>query len=147
MPEPPWTVRGGVGYVHPEFVNIPANDPTGARNGARVPGVPMWSGNVALEHRLPLEQLGLAGDLVSVGEVQFVGGHRAADIANTFDLRAYTVANARIGWQSDNYKIYAFGRNLFDETIELAGAAYTPTVLTVTPGLGRVVGLGAEIIF
>lgn len=142
-----WTVRGGVGYLHAEFVNVPANDATGAKNGGRVPGIPMWSGNIGVENRSPLSQFGLSGDLVSSAEFQFVGGHRAADIANTFDLRTYTVVNARIGWEVDRYKVYAFGRNLFDSNIEVAGTPYTPTVLAVTPGLGRVVGLGAEISF
>jgi iron complex outermembrane receptor protein len=141
------TSYANVGLTRAAFVNVPATDTTGARDGGRLPGIPSWSGVVGLESRIPLGPAGSRGDLVSSAELQFVAGRRAADIANTFDLRPYRIVNARIGWENETYKIYAFARNLFDENIELAGASYTPTVLSVTPGLRRVIGGGAEVRF
>jgi iron complex outermembrane recepter protein len=142
-----WTAYGGIGYTHSAFVNVPLNDPTGARNGNSLPGVPRWSGVVGLENRLPLGQFGLEGAMVSSAEFQFTAGRRAADLANTFDLHPYQIVNAKLGWEGERFKVYAFGRNIFNENIEVAGAAYTATVFAVTPGLGRVVGLGAEVKF
>ncbi|GGC63125.1 TonB-dependent receptor [Chelatococcus reniformis] len=142
-----WSAYGKLGYVHATFANVPVADTTGARNGARLPGVPTWSGVVGLENRLALEPYGLKGNLVSSAELQFVGGPRTADIANTFDLRPYRIVNARFGWEGESFKVYGFARNLFDASIELAGTAFSPQVLAVTPGLGRVIGIGAEMSF
>lgn len=141
------TARASVGYVNSAFADVPASDTTGARNGGRVPGVPTWSGVVGLQHRLPLERMGLGGSLVSNAEYQFVTGHRPADLANTFDLKAYGLANLNVGWQGKSVGVYAFARNLFNAKVEVAGTAYSPQVLTVTPGLGRVVGGGLQITF
>ena len=142
-----WTAYGHVGYVHSAFVNVPVTDATGARNGGGLPGIPNWSGMVGVENRLPLGSFGLKGDLVSNAELQFVAGKRPADIANTFNLRPYTIVNGKIGWEGETYKVYAFGRNIFNANIELAGTPYTPQIFAVTPGLGRVIGVGAEVKF
>lgn len=141
------TAYGSLGLIHANFVDVPLGDMTGARDGGRVPGIPTWSGVVGIESRIPMASAGLTGDLVASGELQFIAGRRAADIANTFDLRPYKVVNARFGWEDETYKVYAFARNLFDENIELAGTPFTKDVLAVTPGLRRVVGLGAEVRF
>lgn len=141
------TAYGNVGYVNAAFGKVPASDTTGAREGNQVPGIPTWSGVVGLQHRMPLHRFGLGGDLTSSAEFQFTAGDRAADIANTFDLNPYEIVNATIGWEGEAFRVYAFARNLFDEEIELTGTAFSPKVLAVTPGLGRVVGLGAEIKF
>lgn len=139
------TAYGNIGYVNAAFTDVPANDTTGARNGNRVPGIPAWSGAAGLQHRLPLERFGLGGELTSSAEFQFAAGRYAADIANTFDLRSYGTVNATIGWQGDAFRVYAFARNLFDAKVELAGTAFSPQVFAVTPGLGRVFGLGVEV--
>lgn len=141
-----FTVYGRVGYVHTEFVNVPVGDPTGARNGGRLPGVPAWSGTVGLEQTTSLGSLGLAGKLVSSVELQFADT-RPADVPNTFDLGAYALVNARIGWENDRLKAYVFGRNLTDKLVEVAGVSYGPGVEAVTLGLGRVIGFGAEVKF
>lgn len=141
------TAYANVGFVNTAFVNVPANDTTGARNGNRLPGIPTWSGAVGLQYRTSLARLGLGGELTASGEFQFVSGDRAADIANTFDLAPYRIVNATIGWEREGIRIYGFARNLFDNAVELAGTAYSANVYAVTPGLGRVLGLGAEIKF
>ena len=42
-------------------------------------------------------------------------GRRAADLANTFDLHPYQIVNAKLGWEGERFKVYAFGRNIFNE--------------------------------
>ncbi|CAM5314470.1 Pesticin receptor [Mycolicibacterium aubagnense] len=138
---------GKVGYTRAQFMNVAAGDLTGAKDGKRLPGVPEWSGVIGLTHRLALGNYGLDGDLVSTAEFQFTGGRRPADIGNSFDLKNYKIVNARIGWEKENFSVYAFGRNIFDDKVELAGTAFTPTVQAVTPGLGRTVGAGIEMKF
>jgi iron complex outermembrane receptor protein len=142
-----WSTYGGIGYVETEFVDVPFDDISGAKNGNELPGVPNWSGTIGLENRLSLASFGLAGEMVTNIEYQFAWGGRAADLANSFFLAPYNIINARLGWQGERVQIYGFARNLFDENIEVAGTAFTPTVWAVTPGLGRVIGLGAEIRF
>ncbi|MGK6315765.1 TonB-dependent receptor [Neorhizobium sp. DT-125] len=142
-----WELYGNVGYTRAEFVDVPAGDSSGASSGGRLPGVPEWSGAVGVTHRLALEDYGLEGEVVSIAEFQFTAGRRPADLGNTFDLKNYRVVNMRIGWEKENFSLYAYGRNVFDDKIELAGTAYSPAVLAVTPGLGRVIGAGAEIKF
>lgn len=138
------TAYGSLGMTRANFINVPTDDATGARNGGQVPGIPTWSGVVGIESRVPLASVGAGGDLVASGELQFIAGRRAADIPNTFNLRPYQLVNTRFGWENETYKIYAFARNLFDKNVELAGTPFTRDVLAVTPGLRRVVGLGAE---
>jgi len=140
-------LHGNVGYTRAEFVDVASGSASGAFEGGRLPGVPEWSGSIGLTHHLALDNYGLDGELVSSAEFQFTAGRRPADIANSFDLKNYRVVNARIGWEKDNFSIYAFGRNIFDDKIEVAGTAYTSTVLAVTPGLGRVIGAGVEVKF
>lgn len=142
-----WEVHGNVGYTKAEFVNVAIGDPSGAKDGGRLPGVPEWSGSVGITNRLALDDYGLEGDLVSTAEFQFTGGRRPADLSNSFDLKNYQIVNARIGWEKENFSLYAYGRNIFDNQVELAGTAYSPTVLAVSPGLGRVIGAGVEIKF
>jgi iron complex outermembrane recepter protein len=137
---------GGVGFVHTGFVNVPLNDPTGAKNGGSLPGVPRWSGVFGLEHGMPLGRFGLAGTLVSSAELQ-LGDIRPADVPNTFNLKSYAIVNAKIAWEKDALQAYIFGRNLSDQRVEVAGVLYGPGIETVTLGLGRVVGIGAEMKF
>ena len=140
-------LHGAIGYTRAEFVNIDSSNASGAENGGRLPGTPEWSGSVGLTHRLDLTDLGLGGELVSSAEFQFTAGRRPADIGNSFDLKNYHIVNARIGWEKENFSVYAYGRNIFDDKVELTGTAFSPDVLAVSPGLGRVIGAGAEIKF
>ncbi|GGF86186.1 TonB-dependent receptor [Azorhizobium oxalatiphilum] len=141
------SVYGGIGYTKAAFFDVATGDASGAADGNSLPNVPNWQGVAGIETSTPLSSLGLPGRLVSNVEYQFAWGGRAADLANTFYLAPYNIVNARVGWQGEQVKVYAFARNLFDDNIETAGTAYTSTVFAVTPGLGRVVGLGAEVRF
>lgn len=137
---------GGLGYTHAELVDVPVGDLSNARSGNQVPNVPEWTTNVGLEYRLPGETVGLPGSFVSRVSHQFVGA-RAADVANSFDLRSYSMVNARIGWEGRSMEIYGFAYNLFDERYEAWGQALGADVQSVRTGQGRILGIGSVVRF
>lgn len=137
---------GGVGYTHAELVDVPASSPTGAGSGNEVPNVPAVSANIGAQYRLPGETFGVGGDFLARGTYQYVGS-RAADVANTFDLRSYGIVDARLGWEGDAFDLYAFANNLFDERYEAWGQSFGASTPTVRVGKGRIVGIGAEVRF
>lgn len=140
-----WSLHGGFGYTHAALKNVPLGSPSGAQNGGPVPGVPEWTATLGIENQLELADFGLSGQLISAVDLQYVGS-RSADIQNSFDLKPYTLVNAKVGWQGDNFSIYAFGRNLLDERPELTGTDLSGAQ-AVTIGRGRTVGLGASVKF
>jgi iron complex outermembrane receptor protein len=136
-------LAGGVGYVHSEMVDVSASSMlAGAAEGNAVPQVPTWTGNIGLHYRVPGEAIGVSGEFSADVDYQYVGV-RFADLANQEKLAAYHIVNARIGWENDNFGIYAFGRNLLDERPIYFQADFAPGVTGAYVGAGRVLGLGA----
>lgn len=139
----PWLeALGGVGYTHARLHNVPAGSLTGARSGNNVPNVPAWTGNLGLQARLPASLIGLPGELTGRIAYQYVGS-RAVDAANTFDLKAYGLLNAKLGWEREGFSVYGFANNIFDTRYQSWGQSFG-TVATVRVGQGRLVGIGAS---
>ncbi|WP_411037658.1 TonB-dependent receptor domain-containing protein, partial [Shinella sp. BYT-45] len=144
---PGFNVFGGLGYTHAELKNVPVGSLTGASSGNTVPNVPNWAANIGAEYRFAASDIGISqGEIVATAMYQFVGT-RQADVANHFSLDSYGIVNARIGWEGEKASVYAFGTNLFDERYEAVGNYYGPTALTVRPGPGRIIGVGASVKF
>ncbi|EKF18533.1 TonB-dependent receptor [Nitratireductor pacificus pht-3B] len=144
---PDLTVFGGIGYTHATFGTIPEPSLTGARTGGRVPGIPRLTGHLGMEYRIDASRLGVnQGEFYVNANYQHVGS-RAVDVKRTFDLDAYGVVNARLGWQGDDAEVYLFANNVFDERYEIIGASYGPGLDLVRPGVGRTIGLGASVRF
>lgn len=144
---PEFSLQGGLGYTHAELKNVPLGSPTGAKSGNQVPNVPAITATVGGEYRIDASRIGInQGQVYLSGSYQFVD-RRAADVANSFDLDSYGVANARIGWDGDSAKVYLFANNLFDKRYEAVGTYYGPGVEAVTVGLGRTVGVGMKLSF
>ncbi|MEM8839663.1 MAG: TonB-dependent receptor, partial [Pseudomonadota bacterium] len=148
-----WQVFGAVGLTESRFFDVEPGVPSGAINGNPLPNVPMWQANFRAVNTLPLDDIGLKGNIVTTGEIQFVD-ERPADIANSFTLDSYVVVNAQIGWENENFKFYAFGRNLTDTNIQVFGEQFAadpvagPFVNAVTlQSTDRIVGFGGEIRF
>lgn len=142
---PDFDIFGGVGYTYGELRNIPIGSPTGAKSGNRVPNVPEFSANIGAEYRWSAETFGLPGRFAGRVSYQFVDD-RAADIRNSFDLRAYGIVNAKLTWQNGDVTVYGFANNLPDERYEAWGQSFG-TVPTVRAGQGRVVGVGTSCTF
>lgn len=142
---PGFDLFGGIGYTRAELRDIPARSLTGARTGNDVPNVPAVTANIGIQHRWSAAPLRLPGEVIGRLTYQYVAS-RAADVANSFDLRAYGIVNARIGWENDGVNIYAFANNIFDERYQSWGQSFGTTP-TVRVGLGRVVGVGTAFQF
>lgn len=138
-------VFGGVGYTHAELGDIPAGSSTGAASGNRVPNVPEFSVNLGAQYRWSAEGLKLPGEFVGRINYQYVDD-RAADIANTFDLEAYSLVNGRLTWEAEGKSVYLFANNIFDERYQVTGQNFR-TVPTVRVGQGRVIGIGTSVQF
>lgn len=116
----------------------------GALPGNEVPQVPNFSANLGLTYRADAERLGLEGEFVLSGTYQYVGS-RYSDIQNASKLDAYHIVNSEIGWEKNNFRLYAFGRNLLDERPLSYAFTYAPGVTAAYVGRGRVVGIGATV--
>lgn len=116
----------------------------GAKEGNEVPQVPAFSANLGFNYRADADALGFAGEFFVGANYQYVGT-RYSDIQNSAKMAAYHVVNAEIGWEKDNLKVYAFGRNLLDERPLSYAFAFAPGTTAAYIGRGRVVGIGATI--
>jgi iron complex outermembrane receptor protein len=101
-------LSGVLGYTHAVFEDF--DDPsTGASlKGNRLPYIPNLSGTVALQYRHR------CGFLARVEYQQM--GRVFYDEVNTpaFTESSYGLLNARIGYETQHYSVYLFGRNLTD---------------------------------
>ena len=46
------------------------------------------------------------------------------DYANTYKRDAYQIVNAKIGYETDRFDIYLYGKNIFDEEYDTEGEYY-----------------------
>jgi len=139
-------VFASVGATHSELVNVPIASPTGARNGNRVPNVAPLTANLGFQYQTSAAPVGLSGNFIARASYQFVG-KRAADVANSFDLGAYSVVNGKLGWNGQTFETYVFANNLFDRRYEAFGQSFGPTVQSIRYGQGRIIGVGATVKF
>jgi iron complex outermembrane receptor protein len=96
----------GFGYVDATFKDF--SNPFGNEEleGNTLPYVPEYTYNLALQYRA---DFGLLTRL----ELQGVGTS-FFDNPNEFKREPYTLVNARIGYEKENYGIYFFANNIFD---------------------------------
>lgn len=139
------TLFGGLGVTSTKLIVSGPNIPN-AKPGGRVPGTPNLTFNVGIDRTWDLSIAGHHGAVKATADLQYVGDS-AADIANSFDIDSYLIVNGKVGWQGDSVSIYAFGRNLTDENPELSGTLFGTNAPAVIAGRGRVVGLGAQVLF
>jgi iron complex outermembrane receptor protein len=137
------TVGGAL--INSGLVNVtPQSLLAGAREGNEVPQVAGFSANLGLTYRTDADMLGLNGEFVAGANYQYVGT-RYSDIQNNAKMDAYHIVNAEFGWEKDNLKVYAFGRNLLDEHPLSYAFAFQPGTTAAYVGRGRVIGLGATV--
>lgn len=134
------TFIGGLGYTH---TKLGANGKDTATAGNKVPNIPEWTANAALQYDTSAKVISLPGDLSFGLEYQYTGS-RSADVNRSFDLSSYSIVNAKAGWSNDadDFDLYIFGRNLFDKRYELYGAPSNTYQPTVSVSRGRIVGAG-----
>ncbi|MBD0417091.1 TonB-dependent receptor [Oryzicola mucosus] len=132
--------NAGLGYTH---TRLGSDGASSLFEGNRVPNIPEWSVSVGLAYETDAEMAGLPGSFNAAIDYQYRSS-RPADVQSTFDLDAYHIVNARIGWKNDggDFEIYGFGRNLLDERYEKFGAAGSFGRQVVSVSQGRVLGVG-----
>lgn len=145
-PLPGLELFAGLGLTRAMLVNVPAGSTTGAASGNTVPNVPGVTATAGAQYRVPASIVGLDGDFVGHGAWQYVGA-RTADVANSFNLNAYSVVNLRVGWKHKAVELYGFAYNLFDQRYQSWGQSFGPTTPTVRVGQGQILGLGSTIRF
>ena len=127
-PIPGLELSAGLGLLDAEFQNGVDFATGQAIEGKRTPFTPDLTYNVAAQYR---SESGFFGrlELVGFGKTYF-------DNLNTIEQDSFALVNARLGYEFDNYGIYLFANNLFDEeyltqafdfggTLAVAGAPQT----------------------
>ena len=138
-------VNGALGFTQTELKNVDPEAGTGAVEGDRVPNSADLTATAGVQYRLPGDEFNLSGDFLANTTYQFVGA-READLANNFELDAYHLVDAQLGWENDYIRAYGFARNLFDERPQFFGAVFgTERTEGVIVGRGRIFGVGLSL--
>ena len=140
-----WAVLDlGIGIQESEFKDVPDTNLSGARNGNRVPLAPDLTVSAGLSGEQRFGGAGLIERGFYTASVQHISD-RAADPANSFELDAYTIVDARLGITVGPTDLYVFGANIADERAALYGQNFgTPAdpIPTANVNRGRVLGAG-----
>lgn len=138
------SVRGGVGFIDANLVDVPLSDTTGVKSGNTVPNIPRWNANAALDLKHPLALGDFTGHAFGRVEYQYVGV-RAGDPANNFNLKPFNIVNLTAGIQNERFSLYGFARNLADVRYEAFGSYLSPTTIGLIVGQGRTFGAGLTV--
>lgn len=106
-------------------------------DGNDVSFVPAFTANFAAQYRFPCH-------IYARAEYQAVGNYYL-DEANSAKQSAYALVNARLGYQTEHFEVYAFGKNLFDKhyvnnALDLRNAFQTDLLIR-QPGDPRIFGV------
>ncbi|MTI60088.1 MAG: TonB-dependent receptor [Firmicutes bacterium] len=123
------TLIAGYGYNDIKFDNF--KDALGNYKGNRNPYAPEYNFNIGAQYR---HQTGFYArtDLIGYGEMYF-------DKANEYSRDAYEIVNAKIGYETENYDVYIYGKNIFDKEYNSYG--YYSGYYTIYSDPGEI-GLG-----
>ncbi len=99
------TLIGGFGYNDLEFEDF--KDVNGDYEGNRNPYTPDYTYNFGAQYRNP-GGLYLRADLIGYGKMYF-------DRANDYSRDSYQIVNAKIGYETERFDVYLYGKNIFDE--------------------------------
>src|SRR5690625_2688631 len=117
------------------------NDPDWRSN--RIPGAPRHYVRTGLEYRQ-------FSGFYAGADVEWVPQAFYADNANSLKTQAYTLINARAGWDLEQFSIFVEGRNLTGKKY-IASASITDTAAAdaalFEPGTGRSINAGLQLRF
>lgn len=99
------SVTAGLGFNDTEFDSY--RDALGDYQGKQNPWAPAYTFNFGAQYRHPAGFFCRA-DLVGYGKLYF-------DPANQFSRDPYEAVNAKIGYESDRFDVYLYGKNILDE--------------------------------
>lgn len=101
----------GFGYTDIEFDTF--SDTKGDYEGNKNPYAPDYTFNIGTQYRHHSGFFARA-DLIGYGEIFF-------DKTNTYSRDAYQIVNAKVGYESENYDLYLYGKNIFDKEYDSVG--------------------------
>jgi outer membrane receptor protein involved in Fe transport len=130
-----WSVGGSFGYTNVtlrDFVDPYTGD---VYNGKRAPYAPLFNGNVHVEYRDPTGWFARVEE-VGIGRVFYTEGEDT-----TFSQKSYFLLNARLGYETQQYRVMVYGDNLTNREYF---AAITPGTNHGTPGDPRTYGVEVE---
>ncbi|HBT89711.1 MAG TPA: TonB-dependent receptor [Desulfobacter sp.] len=105
------TLTAGFGYTDIEFDDF--QDSLGNYEGNKNPYAPEYTFNVGAQYRHP-SGFYARTDLIGYGEMYF-------DKANAFSRGSYEIVNAKVGYETEHFDIYLYGKNIFDERYDSDG--------------------------
>ncbi|WP_320043712.1 TonB-dependent receptor domain-containing protein [uncultured Desulfobacter sp.] len=108
---PALSVMAGFGYIDIEFDDF--KDNAGSYEGNQNPFSPEYSFNIGAQYRFENGWYARA-DLICYGEMYL-------DKANEYKRDAYQIVNAKIGYETDHFDIYLYGKNIFDQEYDSIG--------------------------
>ncbi len=125
----------GLGYTDATFKNY-VNPFTGQNfSNNRVPVAPRLTYNLAAQYRSP-GGIFARLELVGLGTTFF-------DDANEIEQKPYALINARLGYEGQNWGVYAFVNNLFDTRYITQGFVFPPP--NVVSAFGEPVTYGVQV--
>ena len=109
-----FTMTANVGYTNVEYDEY--KDDSGDYSDNKAPNVPEYTFAIGARYRTG-NGLYAGVDLVGVGKTYL-------ERTNTYDRDAYQLINAKIGYEAENWDIYLYGKNIFDEDYSSQGETY-----------------------
>ncbi len=103
------TLMGGFGYTNVEFDEF--SDAGGDYSGNKNPFAPNYTFNVGLQYRNTKGYFARI-DLIGYGKTYY-------DKANEYSRDPYEVVNAKIGYETDRFDIYLYGKNIFNQEYDI----------------------------
>jgi iron complex outermembrane receptor protein len=105
------TMTAGFGYTDIEFDDF--QDAAGDYQGNKSTYSPEYTFNIGAQYRWENGFYARA-DLIGYGEIYF-------DKANEYKRDAYQIVNTKIGYETEHFDIYLYGKNIFDEKYDSYG--------------------------
>jgi len=132
------TLSAGATYVKSEVTDhFVSNDPFNNQvdlKGESFPNTPKWQATADAEYDFPIS--GALGGFVGASGSYRTDSPAAFGNSPTYVLHAYGLLDARAGFEADNWRVEAWGRNVTDKF-------YVQTVTHVVDTVARVVGMPA----
>ncbi len=118
------TLNTGFGYTDIEFEDY--SDAQGNYDGNKKPYAPEYSFNLGLQYRRR------SGFFAKVDVIGY--GEMFVDKANIYARDAYQLVNAKIGYETEKFDLYLYGKNIFDQEYDSPVDSQGIYVLYSEPG-------------
>ncbi len=105
------TTTGSFGYTDSEYNDF--SDAKGDYKGNSLPYAPAYNFSIGGQYRFK-DGFYARVDMIGYGETYL-------DKANDYKRDAYEIVNTRVGYESENFDIYLYGKNIFDKRYDTEG--------------------------